>query len=138
VEIRIAVCGENDAVRDERAARELRDELLALDHVLTAGFAPSDDGAPPPGAKGPVAPDTVVLVTTVAPAFAATVIAFIHAWADRSIRRKVIVKSDGSFELHGATSRRQEQLVRDLHGARSDADAETQARPRDTGDDLRG
>jgi hypothetical protein len=119
VEIRIEVSGEGDPVRDERAARRLRDDLLARDDVVGASFAPSDS-VPTPGTKGPGATDTVVLVTTVAPFAAATVIAFIRAWADRSSRRKVVVSSDGSVEVHGGIGRREEQLLRDLRGIERD------------------
>lgn len=122
VEIRIEVSGEGDPVRDERAARRLRHDLLALDDVVGASFA-SSDVVPTPGAKGPGATDTVVLVTTVAPSAAATVIAFIRAWADRSSRRKVVVSSDGSVEVHGGIGRREERLVRDVRGIERDPEA---------------
>jgi len=121
VEIRITVSGEDDPVRDERAARGLRDDLLALDDVVDVGFAPSDRTVPP-GAKGPGATDTVVLVTTVAPSAAAVVIAFIRAWADRSSHRKVLVSAD-SVEIYSGIGRREERLVRDLRGVAGDADA---------------
>jgi hypothetical protein len=138
VAIRIEVSSEGDAVRDERAARRLRDDLLALDDVVGASFAPSDSVSTP-GAKGPGATDTVVLVTTVAPSAAGTVIAFIRAWADRSSRRKVVVSSDGSVEVHGGIGRREERLVRDLRGIERDPEAGTDnSGLRRTGDDPGG
>lgn len=137
LEIRIVVSGEDDPARDERAARGLRDDLLALDDVVDAGFTPSDC-APLAGAKGPGTADTIVLVTTVAPSAAAIVIAFIRAWADRSSHRKVVVSADGSVEVHGGIGRREQQLVRGVGRVESDADARTEAEPVRPREDLGG
>jgi hypothetical protein len=138
VEIRIEISDEEDPARDERAARGLRDELLALDDVVKAGF-PSLDSIPPAGAKGPVATDTIVLVSTVASSAAGVVIAFIRARADRSSHRKVVASSDGSVEVHGGIGDREERLVRDLLGVESDADSgRKNVRSRGAGDNLGG
>lgn len=138
VEILIAVSGEDDPARDERAARGLRDDLLALDDVVDARFAPSGY-APAAGAKGPATADTVVLVATVAPPAAATVIAFIRAWADRSSHRHVAVSSDGSVEVHGGIGRREERLVRELRGIEGNpGSGKESAGPGSAGDDFGG
>jgi hypothetical protein len=132
VELRVAVAGEDDPVRDERAARRLRDELLALDDVLEARFA-STTGAPPPGAKGPAATDTVLIVTTVASSATTVVVAFIRAWAARASHRRVAVNVDGSYEVHGGIGREEARIIRDL----PNADPRAAARDPD-GDDVRG
>jgi hypothetical protein len=137
VQIRIAVYGEDDPVRDERAARGLRDELLSLDDVLDAGFAPSDSVSPA-GAKGPAATDTAVLLATVASSTAATVIAFIRAWADRSIHRKVVIGKDGSVEVHGGIGPREVRLVRELRDVEADAPTGANAKPGQSGGGVSG
>jgi hypothetical protein len=116
VEIRVTVVGEDDPVRDERAACGLRDELLARDGVLEARFA-STGGAPPPGAKGPAVTETAVIVTTVASSATPIVVAFIRAWAERAPHRRVAVSVDGSFEVHGGIGREEARIVRALRDA---------------------
>ncbi len=117
VVIRIEVFGEDDSVRDERAARLLRDELVGMDGVLGVRFA-GTDACPPPGARGPAASEIPTLLATVLPSVSATVIASVHAWAQRSSRRKIRLSADGSVEIHGGIGRREQQLVHDWQKSR--------------------
>lgn len=76
--------------------RSLRDDLRSLDGAEIA-FA---DGIPTsPGAKGPGLSPEIVLVVTVGSAALRTVTTAIHAWAERSSRRKLRLSCDGAKEV---------------------------------------
>ncbi|MGH8909202.1 MAG: hypothetical protein ACRD0K_22585 [Egibacteraceae bacterium] len=99
-------------LRDERAARSLRDELIGMEGVLDVRFA-GTDAPPPPGARGPGISETVALLATVIPSVAAVATASVNAWAARSSWRKVRLSADGSVEIEGGIGRREQRLVRD-------------------------
>jgi hypothetical protein len=94
--LHIHVVENGDPIHAERDARSLRDDLRRLEGTEVAFV---DDVQTGPGAKGPGLSPEIVLVVTVGSAALRTVTTAIHAWAERSARRKLRLSCDGAKEV---------------------------------------
>jgi hypothetical protein len=102
---------EADAEESERAARQLREELLELD-VETVEFAKG--GETPEGAKAGAAPDlsTILLTLAASGGVLTTIIGVLQSWLTRHERRSVTLEIDGDkIEITGISSEEQKRLI---------------------------